>query len=95
MDVYITVLATAATGITLSISTTIAAKVFPAVTAETKTADLRKVYAMVESRHNHFVEKILPRLPPSSAENPEFQEVGKTTFLLEKWDKPCRPQDQI
>ncbi|KAF9649331.1 hypothetical protein BDM02DRAFT_3113929 [Thelephora ganbajun] len=59
-------------------------KMLPSMTAEQRAADLREQYNMVKSRHEHFVEKILPRIPLSDrVKNPDFQGTGETTFLLE------------
>jgi len=91
MEFCITYLAGTATGVVLQITTGIPLKLLPPITAETKTAELRKLYDMVEKRHKKFVKKTLPRIPPSHIDNPEYQGMEKTTFLLEKCDEPSHP----
>jgi len=92
MDVCITFLThPAAVGVTTSIVVTM----LSSVTAETKVANLRELYNSTESSHYHVSEKILPMVPPPYVEDPKFKDMETTTFLLERWDEPCRLRDQI
>lgn len=82
MEVYITFLASTAT---LQVTTGFPMNLLPPITAQSKAAELRKRYDLVEQQHRHFVEKILPRMPSNQvALNPDLQGVVRTTVLLER-----------
>lgn len=56
-------------------------KVLP--TAQKKTVDLRELYTTIRNRHQNFVEKTLPMIPPSHADRAEFSEADYRTQLLD------------
>lgn len=84
MNVSIVFLAGSAAGVTATVTTTVVVDMLPSLTANAKAADLRKLYDMVEARHRFIADTILPKLPASKADHPDFKGVEKTTTLLER-----------
>lgn len=75
----------------MHITTGFPVRLVPAVTAESKVVELRTRYEKVKARHAHFMKFTKPRIPAAHAETPEFLELGKRTFLMERRDETCYP----
>ncbi|KAF9782710.1 hypothetical protein BJ322DRAFT_166490 [Thelephora terrestris] len=81
MEFCVSLLSTQTAYLTVAVTTTLAAGMLPSITAEAKAAELRKLFNMVEARHDYFVGKVLPKIPSTCAK--DFTGVECTTTLLE------------
>ena len=68
------------------VSAAISSQAYSQLTAQGRINALERLLQMVEDRHRHFEEFILPKLQPAHSDNEQFQGSQATTDLLHGLD---------
>lgn len=79
-------------GVAIVITTKIIQKFHESFTAEGRVQALHTLFLAVETRHNHFVHKLLPQIEPPYRNDEEFQGVENYTKIIAVYvSGPLRP----